>query len=135
MPAPVETAQTGHGRTAEQQGIACGDGREFADVVAVRQVAEQFHPASARTRRKSGAVDDLTQQVPVAMARGGREGGVDHRGPLPHHAPLRGFPSRLPRRTLSRIGLLNARDMVDKAYAELGVAPVDGGTDEESGRR
>lgn len=39
------------------------------------------------------------------------------------------------RRTLSRIGLLNARDMVDKAYAELGVAPVDGGTDEESGRR
>ncbi|MET9657065.1 tetratricopeptide repeat protein [Streptomyces sp. NPDC006510] len=46
------------------------------------------------------------------------------------------------RRTLSRIGLLNARDMVDKAYAELGVAPVDGDTgkesgdtDEESGRR
>ncbi|MFE6496967.1 tetratricopeptide repeat protein [Streptomyces sp. NPDC057748] len=39
------------------------------------------------------------------------------------------------RRTLSRIGLLNARDMVDKAYAELGVTPVDGGTDEENGRR
>ncbi|WP_326769637.1 hypothetical protein OG978_38420 [Streptomyces sp. NBC_01591] len=39
------------------------------------------------------------------------------------------------RRTLSRIGLLNARDMVDKAYAELGVVPVDGDTDEESGRR
>ncbi|MCX4736411.1 tetratricopeptide repeat protein [Streptomyces sp. NBC_01363] len=39
------------------------------------------------------------------------------------------------RSTLSRIGLLNARDMVDKAYAELGVAPIDGDTDEESGRR
>ncbi|MGW1655937.1 tetratricopeptide repeat protein [Streptomyces atratus] len=39
------------------------------------------------------------------------------------------------RRTLSRIGLLNARDMVDKAYAELGVTPVGGETEEESGRR
>lgn len=39
------------------------------------------------------------------------------------------------RRTLDRIGLLNARDMVDKAYAELGVAPVDGETDGESRRR
>ncbi|MFI9625969.1 tetratricopeptide repeat protein [Streptomyces sp. NPDC052042] len=38
------------------------------------------------------------------------------------------------RRTLDRIGLLNAREMVDKAFAELGVAPV-GGADEESGRR
>ncbi|MFI8436145.1 tetratricopeptide repeat protein [Streptomyces sp. NPDC079020] len=35
------------------------------------------------------------------------------------------------RRTLDRIGLLNARDMVDKAYAELGVAPSGDG----SGRR
>ncbi|MFF8913108.1 tetratricopeptide repeat protein [Streptomyces sp. NPDC015032] len=39
------------------------------------------------------------------------------------------------RRTLSRIGLLNARDMVDKAYAELGVAPAGGRTHEESGQR
>ncbi|MCX4793061.1 tetratricopeptide repeat protein [Streptomyces sp. NBC_01242] len=39
------------------------------------------------------------------------------------------------RRTLSRIGLLNARDMVDKAYAELGVAPVGGAADEEGGGR
>ncbi|SFY40651.1 tetratricopeptide repeat protein [Streptomyces atratus] len=36
------------------------------------------------------------------------------------------------RHTLNRIGLLNARDMVDKAYAELGVAPVDGDTGGES---
>ncbi|MEU6873097.1 tetratricopeptide repeat protein [Streptomyces sp. NPDC046751] len=39
------------------------------------------------------------------------------------------------RHTLDRIGLLNAREMVDKAYAELGVAPVAGDADEESGRR
>ncbi|MEV7959875.1 tetratricopeptide repeat protein [Streptomyces sp. NPDC088141] len=39
------------------------------------------------------------------------------------------------RRTLSRIGLLNARDMVDKAYAELGVTPVGADSDEESGHR
>ncbi|MCX4966505.1 tetratricopeptide repeat protein [Streptomyces sp. NBC_00654] len=32
------------------------------------------------------------------------------------------------RRTLNRIGLLNARDMVDKAYAELGVAPSGDGS-------
>nr|WSW64980.1 hypothetical protein OG461_01560 [Streptomyces sp. NBC_00995] len=32
------------------------------------------------------------------------------------------------RGTLDRIGLLNARDMVDKAYTELGVAPSAGGT-------
>ncbi|MFD8744999.1 hypothetical protein [Streptomyces sp. NPDC059616] len=36
----------------------------------------------------------------MAMARGGREGGVDHGGPLPHHVLLRGFPARLPSRTL-----------------------------------
>ncbi|MEE1796216.1 tetratricopeptide repeat protein [Streptomyces sp. BE308] len=39
------------------------------------------------------------------------------------------------RRTLDRIGLLNAREMVDKAYAELGVAPSGGAGDDESGRR
>ncbi|MFF3735045.1 tetratricopeptide repeat protein [Streptomyces sp. NPDC002476] len=38
------------------------------------------------------------------------------------------------RRTLDRIGLLNAREMVDKAFAELGVAPADD-ADEKSGRR
>ncbi|WP_327371753.1 tetratricopeptide repeat protein [Streptomyces sp. NBC_01217] len=39
------------------------------------------------------------------------------------------------RRTLCRIGLLNARAMVDKAYAELGVEPSSGGADGEGGRR
>ncbi|MFB7915658.1 tetratricopeptide repeat protein [Streptomyces sp. NPDC056061] len=39
------------------------------------------------------------------------------------------------RHTLDRIGLLNAREMVEKAYAELGVAPVGTAADERSGRR
>ncbi|MFD7721056.1 tetratricopeptide repeat protein [Streptomyces sp. NPDC059814] len=37
--------------------------------------------------------------------------------------------------TLDRIGLLNARDMVDKAYAELGVSPAGDTVTEEEGRR
>ncbi|MEE4495989.1 tetratricopeptide repeat protein [Streptomyces sp. BE230] len=39
------------------------------------------------------------------------------------------------RGTLDRIGLLNARDMVDKAYAELGVTPADGAAAAAGGRR
>ncbi|MGX1885183.1 tetratricopeptide repeat protein [Streptomyces sp. NPDC055287] len=39
------------------------------------------------------------------------------------------------RRTLDRIGLRHARDMVDKAHAELGVLPLARVADEEDGRR
>ncbi|WP_028812673.1 tetratricopeptide repeat protein [Streptomyces flavidovirens] len=39
------------------------------------------------------------------------------------------------RRTLDRIGLRHARDMVDKAHAELGVLPLATVADEEDGRR
>ncbi|WNI20724.1 tetratricopeptide repeat protein [Streptomyces sp. ITFR-16] len=39
------------------------------------------------------------------------------------------------RDTLDRIGLLNARDMVDKAYAELGVTPARDAVSAESARR
>lgn len=83
VPAPVETAQAGHGRAAEQQGVARGDGRQRADVVAVRQIAEEFQPAPAEARREAGVLDGPAQQVPVAVARGGREGGLGHLGPHP----------------------------------------------------
>jgi hypothetical protein len=39
------------------------------------------------------------------------------------------------RRTLDRIGLRHARDMVDKAHAELGVPPLAAAADEEGGHR
>ncbi|MFJ2416840.1 hypothetical protein [Streptomyces brevispora] len=120
VPAAVEPAQAGHGRAAEQQGIAGGDGRQRADVVAVRQFAEQFHPASAQAGRQAGVLDDPAQQVAVAVAGGGREGCVGHCGPFPHGVPRR-FPGLLRHRALRRSpGPLPFRIGEEERCAEAG---------------
>ncbi|WP_371774076.1 hypothetical protein [Streptomyces sp. NBC_01438] len=64
--------------------IAGGGGRQGADVVAVRQFTEQFHPAPAQAGRQPGVLDDIAQQFAVTVAGGCHEGGFGHRGPFPY---------------------------------------------------
>ncbi len=84
VPAPVEPAQACHRRPAEQQRIPCGDGRQCADVTAVRQVTEQFHPAPTKVRRQIRIADDLPEQTEVPVMGGSHDCGIGHLGPCDH---------------------------------------------------
>lgn len=86
VPPPVQPAQAAHRGTAEQQGVLRGDGRQFTDVTAVRQVSEQFHPLPAQDRWQFRIADDLPQQAGVPVAGGGHEGRVGNFGSLNRRA-------------------------------------------------
>ncbi len=79
-PAPVEPPQTGHRRTTEQQRVPRGDGRQFGDVGALREAAEQFHRTAAKRGWLLRRLDDPPQQSRVPVPRRRRERGLGHEG-------------------------------------------------------
>ncbi|MER7665093.1 hypothetical protein [Streptomyces sp. NPDC096193] len=79
--APVQGAQTGHDRSAEQQGVCSGERRQCSDVVASCRVPEEFQAPLPQCGRQAGVLGDLAQQVRVSVPGRCGECGGGHLGP------------------------------------------------------